>query len=353
MSARRKLTPAVAAPPRHAHAEAAFPVLVCIGVCTAGRPRLLAKCLASLVRQPAPPGHRYCFIIVDNESKPAVRQIVEAASVHSRHAMRYEHEPRRGISFARNRALQKALALGAQWVGFIDDDETAAPEWLARLLEAARRYDAEVIHGPVMPRYPDPRPFWALLPPSELADGDETKFAATGNVLFAASLIRSDGLGLRFDEAMALTGGEDTDFFLRAKMRGVRIVYSADAVAYEEIAPERLTFARQMKLAFRNGANDVYIKRKHYGTGRILLRRLPQSPLRLARGILLIAVSPALAAFGAERFKTAALAGGRLLFKTLGVLAGLVWLRPKPYRQDRRLLRLVALHQRTLCEPSQ
>jgi succinoglycan biosynthesis protein ExoM len=307
--------------------------LVCIGICTAARPRLLSKCLASLVRQPAPAGFRYDFIIVDNETEPKARPIVEAAAVHSHHRVRHVHEPRRGISFARNRALEEALAAGAGWVAFIDDDETASPSWLESLLEAAARYKADVVQGPVESLYPEPLPFWALPAAPELAEGDGMKFAATGNVLFRASLIQPDGMGLRFDEAMSLSGGEDTDFFLRAGSRGARIVYSGEAVAYEEVAPSRLSYRGHMAVAYRNGANDVYIKRKLYGGTRVFLRRLPQIPFRLLRGALQLAASPLFAPFDKAIFKRRALAGGRQIFKCLGVIAGLAGLRPKPYRR--------------------
>lgn len=307
--------------------------LVCIGICTAGRPSLLAKCLASLVRQQPPAGYGFSLVVVDNDTPPRARAIVEAAAVHARFPMRHLHEPRRGISFARNRVLEEALAIGADCVAFIDDDETAAPDWLEKLIGASERYGSDVIQGPVAPRIRGPVPFWAVETPPELREGEGMKFAATGNVLLAASLIRADGLGLRFDEAMALSGGEDTDFFLRARLGGATIIYSAEPQVSEEVPPERLSFARQMKTAFRTGANDVYIKRKLYGSARLFLRRLPQILLRLVRGLLQMLLSPLMAVFGLTRFKRAALAGGRQVFKSSGVLAGLLRLRPSAYRK--------------------
>ncbi len=313
--------------------EEAAPILVCIGVCTAGRPRLLTKCLASLVLQRAPRGYAFSFVVVDNNSDPRARPIVQAAAVHSRFPIDYVHERRRGISFARNRVLEEALGKGARWVGFIDDDETAPPNWLLKMIAAARRYQADVLQGPVTPSFPDPLPFWAVPKPEELREGEAMKFAATGNVLFDAALIDADGPGLRFDEAMAISGGEDTDFFLRANLAGARIVYSAKPAVFEEVPPERLTFQRQMRLAFRCGANDVYIKRKLYGGTRMFVRRLPQILLRLVRGALQMLIAPAFAVRDPQRFKTVALDAGWKMCKSLGVLAGLIGVRPGGYRR--------------------
>jgi hypothetical protein len=139
--------------------------------------------------------------------------------------------------------------------------------------------------------------------------------------------------GLRFDEAMGLSGGEDTDFFMRAKLNGARIFYSAKPAISEEVPRERMGFWRQMKLAFRNGANDVYLKRKQYGGSRIFIRRLPQILLRLPRGLAEVTVSPVFAPFGLPRFKMMALEGGRKIFKSLGVLASLGGWRPRPYER--------------------
>jgi succinoglycan biosynthesis protein ExoM len=306
--------------------------LMCVGVCTAGRPQLLSKCLASLVLQRLPRNYACVLIVVDNDAEPRARPIVEAAAAHSRFPICYLHETRRGISFARNRVLEEALDIGAHWVGFIDDDETAPPDWLTKMIAASRRYQADVLQGPVKPVYPRPLPFWALRKPSELAEGETMKFAATNNVIFSERLIRADGMDLRFDEAMGISGGEDTDFFLRARMRGARIIFSERPAIREEVPSVRLTYARQMQRAFRNGANDVYIKRKYYGVT-IFVRRLPQILFRIPRGAVQMLISPLLAPFSLHLFKKAALEGGRKISKSLGVLAGLGGLRPGAYRK--------------------
>jgi succinoglycan biosynthesis protein ExoM len=307
--------------------------LICIGVCTAGRPNLLSKCLDSLAEQKLPRDAACVIVIADNNAEPKAHRTIQAIANHFPFPILYTHEKRKGISFARNRVLEEALAIGAGWIAFIDDDETASPEWLAEMILARDRYQADVIQGPVKPSYPDPMPFWASPKPAELKEGENMKFAATGNVLFSASLIQSQGMGLRFDEAMALSGGEDTDFFLRAKLGGAKIVYSDKPGVFEEVPPERLTFTRQMRLAYRTGSNDVYIKSKLYGGTRIFIRRLPQICLRLIRGVLEIALAPFFAPFSLGLFKQTALEGGWKLFKSLGVLAGLAGSRPGAYRK--------------------
>jgi succinoglycan biosynthesis protein ExoM len=314
-------------------AEEPRPISVCIGVCTAARPQLLKKCLASLAVQQLPADTACHLVVVDNNTEPSALSAVQAIASEYPFSIIYAHERRRGISFARNRVLEEALSIGADWIAFIDDDETAPPNWLLEMILASQGYEADVIQGPVKSFYPDPLPFWALPKSLDLCEGEKMKFAATSNVIFSSKLIRNDGMDLRFDEAMGISGGEDTDFFLRANDAGAKIIFSCKPVIYEEVFASRLSFKRQMQRAFRNGANDVYLKRKQYGSARIFLRRLPQIFLRIPRGILQLVTSPLFLTVSTCSFKKNALEGGRKTFKSLGVLGGLAGIRPKPYRK--------------------
>jgi succinoglycan biosynthesis protein ExoM len=126
------------------------------------------------------------------------------------------HQRRLGIAIARNRILEKAIELSAGWIGFIDDDETAATDWIAMLM-APEYENIPVLVGEQQLVYPDPLPFRAQ--PSKalaLKEGQARSTAATCNVRFSLELVRS---GLRFDETFGSSNGSDTDFFLRARLR--------------------------------------------------------------------------------------------------------------------------------------
>jgi glycosyltransferase involved in cell wall biosynthesis len=62
--------------------------------------------------------------------------------------LRYVVEPRRGLSFVRNRAISEARAARADFVAFLDDDEVATAPWLTELLRVQGRYAADVVTGP-------------------------------------------------------------------------------------------------------------------------------------------------------------------------------------------------------------
>jgi hypothetical protein len=61
---------------------------------------------------------------------------------------------------------------------------------------------------------------------------------------------------IRFDRRFDLTGGEDTDFYRRAKQRGATSGWAPAAIAYETIPAERLTISYQ----FRRAANQNAVR---------------------------------------------------------------------------------------------
>lgn len=97
-------------------------------------------------------------IVVDNDAAGSALATVAAAREDSRWPIRYEIEPERGISFARNRAV--ALADDCDYVAFVDDDEVVAPTWLDELLSTQQRFDADAVAGRVTAEYEYEPPSW-------------------------------------------------------------------------------------------------------------------------------------------------------------------------------------------------
>ena len=111
------------------------------------------------------------------------RGIVEDIRGRSPFPVHYIHEPPRGIAIARNRVLDHAAERCAQWIAFIDDHETAEPDWLANLMAPEYR-DTPVLTGTVRHQQPDEPPFW-YLPRTRKdgpAEGQRLKSALTGNI---------------------------------------------------------------------------------------------------------------------------------------------------------------------------
>src|SRR5262245_36972578 len=123
---------------------------VCVCVCTFKRARLLERTLHELAKQQTEGRFSYSIVVADNDAGQSAKRVVEAYRRTSEIKIVYCVEPEQNIALARNKALEKAHG---DFVAFIDDDEFPAPDWLLRLLSAAKHYNADGVLGPVRPYF--------------------------------------------------------------------------------------------------------------------------------------------------------------------------------------------------------
>ncbi len=171
----------------------------------------------------------------------------------------------KGLSRARNAGIHAALDAGAEFLVFIDDDEVPEADWPEPLLAAALSYRADVAFGPVDALLPDVTPWWftepALArPPLRAPEGPFEGDVYTGNTALRMSFLREHGLLFR-DEYSSL-GGEDTDFFRRARAAGARVVFVPGARVDELVELDRLTFYGFTCRAYRGGRRYQHLLSK-------------------------------------------------------------------------------------------
>jgi succinoglycan biosynthesis protein ExoM len=222
-----------------------------VGVCTFKRESVVDT-LASLRAQQLPPGLSLRIVVADNEPEPAAEARVRAAAAASGLNLTYVHAPAHNISLARNAVLDH---IEGDYLAFIDDDQIAAPDWIASLVDAAERESVDAMLGPVTAVYPPETPKW-------IAAGDFHSFRAVrvgGKILKGYScncLIRADAIrraGLRFDLSLGRMGGEDDDFFYKLTDWGGAIGFTQDAHVYEPVPASRASLAWLLKRSFRSG----------------------------------------------------------------------------------------------------
>ncbi|MFD1985215.1 glycosyltransferase [Mesorhizobium newzealandense] len=228
-----------------------------IGVCTFRRPEL-ADTLRSLDAMDMPAEFDISIIVADNDDTPTARDLVTALSRELTLPIRYHHCPARNISIARNACLDASTA---DFVAFIDDDETATPRWLAELVAMAQSSGAAAVLGPVRARYRSDAPDW-------MRRGDfhstlpvwvrgEIQTGYTCNVLLRMG---SDSLrGRRFSLARGQTGGEDTEFFDQMHKAGGRIFFSPEAWVDEVVPRSRAAFDWLGRRRFRVGQTHGHL----------------------------------------------------------------------------------------------
>jgi succinoglycan biosynthesis protein ExoM len=301
---------------------------VAVCVCTAFRPKMLEECLLSLTVQMLDPHIRLDIVVIDNEPEPNNREAVESIAYGCIYPMHYVHQPKRGIASARNAAIEKALELKADWICFIDDDETADQDWIAQLMHP------DYLHVPVLMGaqhfiYPDPLPFWAVEKAPRGGEGEELRTAYTNNVRFSADIARS---GLRFDESIGLGNGSDSEFFMRVQEAGWHIRRTLRAITHERAHPERLTYSGQIYRCYcvHNAKMRRIIARKGWPVAAAL--KLPSALFDVVWGGLWLAGAVVASVAGREAFRDAALTGGKKLATAAGRLTALMGIIPQPYR---------------------
>ena len=263
---------------------------LCVALCAAtfNRPEGLARLLEAVaeLRLEKAEDTRVEVIIVDNSPEENARRSIEERAKDFPWTLHFLAEARRGITFARNAALEKAETLSADAIVFIDDDEYPDPGWLAALLARWRKSGAAVVLGAVQPVFPVDTAGWIIqgrfFETHDFADGAELHDAHTANVLIEASALRRHGL--TFDHRYALSGGEDTMLFRALLDAGERIVYARDAVVYETVPKSRANLNWLMKRWYRTGNVEaaLFVSGRRSGFWR--------PGANLARGLLRIAV---------------------------------------------------------------
>lgn len=236
-------------------------VAVCIA--TRNRPQGLARALDSLTRLDPPP-LPVRVVVIDNAHTPTCAEAV--ARVADRLNIEWFHEPRTGIPFARNAALDRLD--DTELMACIDDDCAARPEWLVRLLATMGATGADVVGGPTCFVAAPGTPNWVYevgFAAPHLTEGSSVSYVGTGNSLYSVRALRSRGL--RFDERHPLLGGEDSWLSYQLVSGGARLVWSPDAWVDEYLPANRASVRWLARRHFRYG----------YGAS---LRRLEEDRLR-------------------------------------------------------------------------
>jgi GT2 family glycosyltransferase len=273
------------------------------------------------------------IVVVDNDPLGSGFALAEELRPELVWILVSEIEPRRGIPYARNSAVAAADS-DSDYIVFIDDDEIPEPYWLDELLSVQAEFNADIVTGPVLPHFMGPLPVWLRAggffqrdrPPTGTVMGR----AGTGNVLIRRAVFQIGG----FDERLALTGGEDTLFFRRARRAGFEIRFATDAVVHEWVPESRANARWLLQRAYRIGNTMSICDLALSKSPATILRRLLQVIERLVVGVVSI---PFALCFTREHYKVCALRGARKVCIGAGMLAGLVGWRYKEYAKTHRV----------------
>ncbi|ADL50384.1 glycosyltransferase family 2 protein [Clostridium cellulovorans] len=227
------------------------------------------------------------IIVVDNGSKDG--SITELKRQFENKVIFIENQDNLGFSCANNQGIELALKENAQYIMLLNNDTVVEQEFIKPMLEVAERKNCIV--SPKIPYYDEKNILWSCGGEfrwkkgtthnrgiNEVDNGqfDEEKEVdfASGCCLFIPRKIL-ETVGMLSDEYFLYY--EDTDYCLKAKHAGFKIVYTPKAVVYHKVSrtmggaesPTVLYYSNRNRLYF----NDKYNKQhKHkfllyfYGT---------------------------------------------------------------------------------------
>lgn len=223
-------------------------------------------------------------LVVDNDPQGGAAHVVASRTGSG---VRYVAESTPGIAAVRNRAIEEAA--GARLLAFIDDDERPAPGWLAYLLDTWARTGAAAVAGPVHAEYAGELDPWiragGFFDSRSLPTGTAIDVAATGNLLLDLAEVRR--LGVRFDAALGLGGGEDNLFSGSLTRAGGLLVWCQESAAIEHVPAERMTRSWVLMRSWSSG-NAAALTDLRLST-----RRLSRTRVRVSwilRGLLRVSV---------------------------------------------------------------
>ena len=242
--------------------------IINICICSCKRQKSLENCLLKLREIEIPPDVTILVSIVDNDPERSAEQVYYNISEHPHLSFYYFHESRRGIPFARNRAISESFSLNADVIVFIDDDEWPKTDWLLQLYTYYEKAETEkIVSGHVISDLPDnvSHDISALFNKKAKKTGSQLSSCATNNVLIPAKIILESGI--RFDETNPLAGGTDTIFFCQLVEQGYLIEKCSEAVVHEIIPESRLSIKWMARRKYRAGITVAW-RKLHGGRSR-------------------------------------------------------------------------------------
>lgn len=241
-----------------------------VALCTHDHADRLARTLADLA-QLRQPQALWELVIVDNGCRDATPELLARHVWPAGWQVRVVQEQQLGLSNARNRAIAEALG---EYVVFMDDDETADPDWLCAFERLIQAENPDAFGGRIRVLFEDMRPVWlkdellGFLGELNRAEDiapltDPSTSFYGGNFGIRKSVCERIGL---FDATLGRkgsdnTGGEEVDFYRRLLHGGYKVWWTPEAVIYHRIQAAKLERSYFVDLHYRMGRMEAIRKR--------------------------------------------------------------------------------------------
>lgn len=251
---------------------------------TYNRAALLSEALQSVRELEIPHNWRVELLVIDNNSTDGTEGVVtKSAQLGGPVEHRYVRELQQGLSHARNRGLAEAAT---DWAIFLDDDMLVAPQWLLSFKKVLDDYSADLVTGPVEPRFESAVPPWC---DQSILDSVTSSYSLRGDGIRAlvaderheipgcnfavrtAAALAAGGFDASFGRSeKGMLAGEDWEFARRIAGAGGSVYYAPGCRIRHLVSSEKLSRAGLLARWRGLGASAKAIRARHPSAPRAL-----------------------------------------------------------------------------------
>jgi GT2 family glycosyltransferase len=261
-------------------------------ICTRDRPEALQRCLTALMRQTSRAGQ---VIVVDNSAHRSAQAVTAQFS-----GVDYLHEPRPGLSVARNAGVR---ASKGTLIAFTDDDVEPSPSWTMEVVRAFSGAAVDAVTGLVLPARLDtpaqcyfqfkmggfgsecvPLTFDRRFLDETKATGAQVwRIGAGANMAFRRSVF--DRVGL-FDERLGAGASgcsEDSELWYRLIASGGTCLFEPRAFVVHHHREQWTELRRQVRAYMKGHVSALFVQAVRHRHGGNIRRIFVQLPAYFAR----------------------------------------------------------------------
>lgn len=217
----------------------------------------LERCLASLIKQPTIEGYDFEFITVDDNGGPGEDFRIACAYEHDQRFRARYNIRTPGVSGARNTGIKLALTGGADWITFLDADDTWLPDATIAIKNAITANEgAQIIELDHLRHYVETNQTVKkyAIPRSRYKFGTSNRaWCFVWNKLYKADLIKD----IRFVEGLQY--GEDEIFNIDALAKHNEIVHDDRYIALKRYFDNKQSLSRTKDRNSLLAQNDALI----------------------------------------------------------------------------------------------
>jgi GT2 family glycosyltransferase len=241
-----------------------------IALCTHNHADRLERTRADLAHLNTPKAP-WEFLVIDNGCSDGTADLLSRHTWPDGWRVRVVREEKLGLSNARNRAIAEAEG---DYIIFMDDDETADPDWLCAYERLILDKQPDAFGGRIRVLFEDMRPPWLS---DELLGflGELQRFETIAPLTEPGTSFFGGNFGVRraacatvggFDAMLGRkgtdnTGGEEVDFYRRLLAAGFKVWWTPEAVIYHRIQAAKLERSYFLELHYRMGRMEAIRKR--------------------------------------------------------------------------------------------